>query len=170
MRLKKPKLYKKYLSSFADERGYLNPLSLDTLFKKKELVSFQPKYQLVSYTESQHTFRGFHYQKPPSEQTKILIVHAGKILDIVFPYDSLKIKHILSFDLEAGDILIIPNNYAHGFYTKSSNVLLQYIMDKEYVPIDYTGFNGIEYISKKTQRNDVIISETDANLPEVNFD
>ena len=73
-------------------------------------------------------------------------------------------------DLEAGDILIIPNNYAHGFYTKSSNVLLQYIMDKEYVPIDYTGFNGIEYISKKTQRNDVIISETDANLPEVNFE
>ena len=65
---------------------------------------------------------------------------------------------------------MIPNNFAHGFYTKSSGVLLQYFLDQEFSPKDYTGFNGENYISELVSRDDIIISENDKNLPEINFD
>ena len=35
-------------------------------------------------------------------------------------------------DLSAGDVLMIPENYAHGFYTKSSNTILQYLLNKDF--------------------------------------
>jgi len=169
MKLLKPKLFKNYQNSFSDIRGFLNPISLESLLRKKELSNFTSEYQLISFTKNAHTFRGFHFQKPPSQQVKILIVHAGKILDIVFPFTDPNEKDLITYELEAGDILLIPNNYAHGFYTKSSDVLLQYILDKEFDPENYTGFNGFKYISEKIGRNDVLISDHDLKLPMLNF-
>jgi len=43
-------------------------------------------------------------------------------------------------------------------------------MNYEYVPKDYTGFNGFEYISKKISKNNILISENDLNLPDITFD
>lgn len=43
-------------------------------------------------------------------------------------------------------------------------------MNYEYVPEDYTGFNGLEYISKKINKNNILISENDLNLPNITFD
>jgi len=170
MKFSKPKLLKKYQDQFEDARGFLNPTSLIALLKMEELGNFDPRYQLMSFTKNENTFRGFHFQKPPSQQIKVIIVHSGKILDFVFPYEEKKEENIITFQLEAGDVLLIPDNYAHGFYTESSNVLLQYIMNYEYVPEDYTGFNGLEYISKKINKNNILISKNDLNLPHITFD
>jgi dTDP-4-dehydrorhamnose 3,5-epimerase len=167
MKLKKPKLLKNYQKQFLDERGFLNPMSIAKLLKRHDLEDFEHSYQLISMTEHLNTFRGFHFQKPPHEQIKILIVHSGEILDIVFPFDDPKEENIETFNLKAGDILLIPNNYAHGFYTCSDNVLIQYIMNKEYSPESYTGFNGLDFISKKMDRQDIVISANDLTLPKL---
>ena len=170
MKLNKPKLLKKSQNCFVDKRGFLNPISLKTLFEKNELNDFNFQYQLISFTKHENTFRGFHFQKPPSQQIKVLIVHSGKILDIVFPYNDLKKENLETFKLEAGDALIIPDNYAHGFYTESSDVLLQYMMNGDYAPQDYTGLNGYKYISEKIGKNNMIISENDLGLKEFSFE
>ena len=167
MKFKRPKILKNFQECFHDKRGFLNPISFKDLFDDK---NFNPLYQLMSYTKSKNTFRGFHFQKPPSQQRKMLLVHSGEILDIVFPYDDPKKNSVEIFDLQAGDMLMIPNNFAHGFFTKSSGVLLQYFLDQEFSPKDYTGLNGENYISELVSRDDIIISENDKNLPEINFD
>jgi len=167
MKLKKPKLLKNYHQQFLDERGFLNPMSITELLQRHDLESFEHSYQLISMTEHLNTFRGFHFQRPPHEQIKILILHSGEILDIVFPFDDVKKENIETFNLKAGDILLIPNNYAHGFYTCSDNVLIQYIMNKEYSRESYTGFNGLDFISKKMNRQDILISANDLALPQL---
>jgi dTDP-4-dehydrorhamnose 3,5-epimerase len=167
MKLKKPKLLENYHQQFLDQRGFLNPMSLSKLLQRHDLEDFDYSYQLISMTEHMNTFRGFHFQKPPDEQTKILIMHSGEVLDIVFPFDDVKKENIETFNLKAGDILLIPNNYAHGFYTCSNNVLIQYIMNKEYNPESYTGFNGLDFICKKMNRQDILISPNDLSLPQL---
>lgn len=167
MKLKKPKLLENNQQQFLDQRGFLNPMSITKLLQRQELESFECSYQLISMTERLNTFRGFHFQKPPHEQIKILIVHSGEILDIVFPFDDAKKENIETFNLKAGDILLIPDDYAHGFYTCSDNVLIQYIMNKEYSPESYTGYNGLDFISKKMNRQDILISDNDLTLPQL---
>lgn len=167
MKLKKPKLLENYNQRFLDQRGFLNPMSIAELLQRHDLEGFEYSYQLISMTEHSNTFRGFHFQRPPNEQTKILIMHSGEVLDIVFPFDDAHKENIEIFNLKPGDILLIPNNYAHGFYTCSDNVLIQYIMNKEYSPESYTGFNGLDFISKKMNRQDILISANDLKLPEL---
>ena len=70
-------------------------------------------------------------------------------------------------DLVAGDVIVIPRNYAHGFYTKSSNVLLQYLMDNKYAPDHYSGFNPMQYIESLKLSAEPIISSKDIKLPKM---
>tara|TARA_A100001011_G_scaffold60804_1_gene60625 strand:- start:99 stop:590 length:492 start_codon:yes stop_codon:yes gene_type:complete len=158
-------LYKNFFTGFPDKRGYLNPVDLEALIDKVNLPNFDFKYQLISYSVKKNVFRGFHYQKPPFEQTKILIIHQGSIRDIIFPINSPNKSSMLEFDLVAGDVIVIPSNYAHGFYTKTSNVLLQYLMDKKYSPDHYSGFNPMQYIESLKLSAEPIISSKDIKLP-----
>ena len=160
-------LYKNFFTGFPDKRGYLNPLDLEALIDKVNLPNFDFKYQLISSSVEKNVFRGFHYQKPPFEQTKILIIHQGSIRDIIFPINSPNKSSMLEFDLVAGDVIVIPRNYAHGFYTKSSNVLLQYLMDNKYAPDHYSGFNPMQYIESLKLSAEPIISSKDIKLPKM---
>jgi dTDP-4-dehydrorhamnose 3,5-epimerase-like enzyme len=162
-------VYKQIFKVFPDDRGYLNPIDLQYLLSAINKHNFSLSYQLISFSKEKNVFRGFHYQKPPDEQTKILIVHQGSIKDIVFPITSKRFSDISEFDLEAGDVIIIPSNFAHGFYTKSSNVLLQYLMDKKFSPKNYTGFNPEKYIQNRLVHSEFIISKKDTNLPKLPF-
>ena len=162
-------IYKKIFKVFPDDRGYLNPIDLQYLLNAIDKPNFLFSYQLISSSKEKNVFRGFHYQKPPDEQMKILIVHHGSIKDVVFPISSKKFSDIHEFDLEAGDVIVIPSNFAHGFYTKSSNVLLQYLMDKKFSPENYTGFNPKKYIQNCLPHSEFIISPKDKNLPELPF-
>jgi dTDP-4-dehydrorhamnose 3,5-epimerase len=165
MNLKEPKMLKGLFQSYKDERGFLNPILIEKLLNIDELADFDVKLQLMSYTKSVNTFRGFHYQKPPAHQAKVLIVHKGKILDMVFPTKNFSKKSIQIFHLNAGDVLMIPENYAHGFYTKSSNTILQYLLNKDFSAINYTGLNGSNFIKKLIGKDDILISDNDRRLP-----
>ena len=162
-------VFKNFFKSFPDERGFLNPFDLNLLLETIKIPDFNLRYQLISSNEEKNVFRGFHYQKRPYEQTKILIVHKGSIKDIMFPLDQPKQSSIIEYDLEAGDVIVIPNNFAHGFYTKSPNVLLQYLMDQKFSPEHYSGFSPLEYINNHPFDSEPIISIKDRNLPDLNF-
>ena len=87
----------------------------------------------------------------------------------MFPLDQPKQSSIIEYDLEAGDVIVIPNNFAHGFYTKSRNVLLQYLMDQKFSPEHYSGFSPLEYINNHPFDSEPIISIKDRNLPDLKF-
>ena len=158
---------KNFFKGFPDNRGYLNPIDIESLLSELDKPDFNFKYQLLSSSKEKNIFRGFHYQTEPFEQTKILIIHQGSIKDIIFPITSPSLSSIMEFDLEAGDVIVIPNDYAHGFYTKTPNVLLQYLMDKKFSPNHYTGFSPLEYIKTSSLHSMPIISSKDLKLPKL---
>lgn len=162
-------LYKNFFTGFPDKRGYLNPIDLEALIIQINKPNFNFKYQLISSSIEENVFRGLHYQKAPFEQTKILIIHQGSIKDIIFPINNPNKSSMLEFDLVAGDVIVIPSDYAHGLYTKTKNVFLQYLMDKKFSPDHYTGFSPIEYIKSLKLGSKPIVSSKDTKLPKMTF-
>lgn len=165
-----PKVYKNVFDNFNDQRGFTNPLNINLLYKEIDIEKFNFKYQLLSYNKKVGVFRGFHYQKKPFDQVKILLVHKGSIMDMVFPVDDKRTPKVQMFNLEAGDALLIPSNYAHAYFTKTEDVILQYLMNKEYNASSYTGFHDANFIQSKFDSNNITISEKDISLPSIDLD
>lgn len=164
MKLESPQLFKGIFKQYLDERGYLNPIDITAVANSINVKSFALKYQLTSFSLHKHCFRGLHYQLPPHAQSKLVIVHSGKILDIVVPFDNPKESKIKKYELEAGDILFVPNTYAHGFLTKTPNVSIQYLLDHEFNHESYNGINAIDYIKQFTLEYDISVSDKDLDF------
>jgi len=164
MKLEKPSLYKGVFNHFKDERGFLNHLDINKLTKQIGLPSFSPTLQLMSFSQFSNTFRGFHFQTEPYLQSKLLILHSGEILDFIVPFKKPLENGVKKFDMVAGDILFIPNTYAHGFLTKSSNVSIQYLIDNDFNIESYKGINGTKFIKKFIGKSKLFISQKDLNF------
>jgi dTDP-4-dehydrorhamnose 3,5-epimerase-like enzyme len=89
---------------------------------------------------------------------------------MVFPVDDKRTPKVQIFNLEAGDALLIPSNYAHAYFTKTKDVILQYLMNKEYNALSYTGFHDANFIKSKFDSNNITISEKDISLPSIDLD
>ena len=164
MKLSKPIVFKNIFNVFDDNRGFLSALDIDKLIEKLPNTSFNFAYQLLSFSEKKHTFRGMHYQEQPFSQNKLIIVHQGSIVDLVIELGNKEIDDVLSFEISAGDAVFIPNNYAHGFISLTDNVLMQYLMDNKFSQENYKGFSITKYLEKEYPNIDLIISEKDRNL------
>ena len=107
-----------------------------------------------------------HYQTQPFSQNKLIILHQGSIIDLVVDVNNAEIDQVLSFEMSAGDAILIPENYAHGFISLTDDVLLQYFMDNEYSPKNYKGLNLKKYLEREFPKLNLIISDKDRNLKE----
>ena len=91
------------------------------------------------------TWRGFHAQKEPYSETKIVICTVGKILDFALdirttsPTYGYATSKILSS--ENGMFLIIPKGFAHGYLTLEDNSSVTYFVDEKYNPAYEMGVN-----------------------------
>ena len=164
MKLSKPIVFKNIFNIFDDNRGFLSTLDIEKLIEKLPNSSFNFAYQLLSFSEKKHTFRGMHYQEQPFTQNKLIIVHQGSIVDLVIELGNKDIDKVLSFEISAGDAIFVPNNYAHGFISLTDNVLMQYFMDNKFSQENYKGFSITKYLEKEYPNIDLIISEKDRNL------
>ncbi len=163
MKLEKPKVYKKFFNAFPDERGFLTAFDLEKIQKKLDI---EFNYQLVSLSKKKFTFRGFHYQKDPKAQNKIIAIHSGQIIDFAVDINFPSSLNIKNFELSAGDIIVIPKNYAHGFLSKTDDVVIQYFLDEKYSAKHYTGLNAKDFIKNKFPKKKIIISKKDKALKE----
>jgi dTDP-4-dehydrorhamnose 3,5-epimerase len=162
-----PIVLRGHFDHFEDERGYTNPNNIQELYSTFGLQEFNFEYQLLSSNTSSNVFRGFHFQKQPHHQVKILLIHHGSIQDIIFPIHPLKNKKLEMYELNAGDALLIPADYAHGYITKTEGVVLQYLMDKPYNAANYTGFYAKDLLKHFLQNQELVISEKDLLLPKL---
>ena len=71
-----------------------------------------------------------HFQRK-NKQTKIIYVVDGKILDVAVNLrkKSKNFGKVYKFFLEKGDILVIPNFFAHGYECISKNCSILYHLD-----------------------------------------
>ena len=137
------KIYKK--DSFNDKRGYTRELFLNKLIKKKF------PFDIISLSKK-NVIRGLHLQiKKP--QGKFITVLKGKIYDVVVDCrkNSKTIGQYFSIILseKLNNSLYIPEGFAHGYCSLSSESILHYKMT--------------EYRDKKFERG-ILWNDKDLNI------
>lgn len=111
---------------YCDNRGYMRPLFEHNV---NDNICIKTTYSFNG------VIRGFHWQAPPFDQTKVIHVLMGEIYDLAIPMINMKpdmgninYNHLRN----DGDGLIIPKNYAHGYQTLSEFSIVLYVCLGEY--------------------------------------
>lgn len=82
--------------------------------------------------------RGFHFQRPPFAQSKLLRCVEGKVLDVAIDIRKSSPtygKHVVvELSAENHRQLFIPKGFAHGFSILSEKAIIQYKCDNFYHP------------------------------------
>ena len=119
---------------YNDKRGYF----IES-YNREEFASIDVNNIFVqdnlSFSLKAGTIRGLHFQKGSFEQSKLLKVISGSILDIFVDIrqDSPNFGKHFSYKLnsESGSLLI-PRGFAHGFCSLEDNTLISYKVDNFY--------------------------------------
>lgn len=155
---------------FNDQRGYFFES-----FNKKSFEQEIGKVDFVQDNESKSVFgtlRGLHYQLPPFEQSKLVRVIQGKVLDVVVDIrkGSPTFGKSIAIELtgENKRQIFIPRGFAHGFVVLSSETVFYYKVDNLYSPEHERGiiFNDPRLaIDWQLDTGRIILSEKDRLLP-----
>ena len=136
-KLKKPiKINQKI---FFDKRG-----SFQEIFLKKNF-GLNIKFTAIANSKK-NVIRGLHFQCR-NKQSKLIYVAHGKILDVVVNLNS-KSKNfgkIYNFILKSGEMLFVPDFFAHGYECLSSKCSVFYHLEKYR---DVKNESGIMYNDK----------------------
>ncbi len=120
--LKNPQIFKNNKKYF-DHRGFFQEIYLKKKFKINFLFS-------AIANSKRRVIRGLHFQTK-NKQTKFIYVIKGQILDVIVNLDikSKNFGKVKRYKMKEGDILIVPNNYAHGYECLSKNCSVLYHLD-----------------------------------------
>jgi len=126
-----------------DARG-----SFSRVFDLKEIQDRYPALQIVqvnrSLTRERGTIRGFHHQRAPSSEEKIVQCLQGKILDVAVDIEpgSPTYRRWVAVELsgENQELLIVPKHCAHAFQALSADCVVEYFVSEYYTPEAEEGF------------------------------
>lgn len=132
-------------------------------------VSFEVVQGNVSYNHKEHTLRGFHYQKAPFSESKILTCLSGSIFNVVAdlrPNSKTFLKHeVIEMSASSMESLLVPEGCANAFLTMEDQTLVHYYMSDFFKPERYAGFRYNDpTFDVKWPFTPQVISERDANL------
>jgi len=125
------------IEKFYDSRGYFvesyNKKSLSLLGIDDNFVQDNESYSKIKFT-----IRGLHFQKPPYDQSKLITVSQGSILDVILDIRSKSNTYgkVKTIRLDGNDdkSLYISSGFAHGFCTLSENTIVNYKTSHFYSP------------------------------------
>tara|TARA_B110000208_G_scaffold142994_1_gene172500 strand:+ start:1327 stop:1881 length:555 start_codon:yes stop_codon:yes gene_type:complete len=155
---------------FGDERGYF----LES-YNQKKFEEVVEKISFVQDNESKSSkgvLRGFHFQKPPFEQAKLVRCIEGKVLDVAVDIR----KNSKTYGQHVAVLLsgknkrqlFVPRGFAHGFLVLSDSATFAYKVDNTYAPEFEAGirWNDKELnIQWGMENGEVMVSKKDAELP-----
>ena len=121
---------------FKDDRGYFFES-----FSQREFEEKVCKTTFVQDNESKSSYgviRGFHFQKPPFAQSKLVRVVRGAVLDVAVDIrkGSPTYGEHVAVELSEDNHLqfFIPRGFAHGFAVLSEEAIFTYKVDNKYAP------------------------------------
>ena len=124
---------------------------------------------------SRGVLRGLHFQKPPYTQAKLVRCLKGSVLDVVLDIrkgsKTYGIFETILLTEENKKQLFIPKGFAHGFIVISKSAIFSYKVDNYYNPDSESGILWSDLdlnIDWKINKNEIIVSEKDKNLPTFN--
>ena len=158
---------------FKDNRGYFMES-----YNQKNINKLLGNVNFVQDNESESSrgvLRGLHFQMPPYTQAKLVRCLKGSVLDVVLDLrkdsKTYGIFETISLTEENKKQLFIPKGFAHGFIVLSKSAILSYKVDNYYNPESESGiiWNDPDLnIDWKINKNEIIVSEKDKNLPTFN--
>jgi len=151
-----------------DERGIFRRSFCNSEFSKHG-IEFEVKQGNISNNFKKHTLRGFHYQKLPSKESKVISCVTGSLYNIVLDLrqDS-KTFHqwqALSISDKNKESIYVPSGCANCFLTLEDNTIVHYYMGDSFKPNSYAGirYNDPKF-AFKWPFEPKIISEKDLNI------
>ena len=158
---------------FKDNRGYFMES-----YNQKNINKLLGNVNFIQDNESESSrgvLRGLHFQKPPYTQAKLARCLKGSVLDVALDLrkdsKTYGIFETISLTEENKKQLFIPNGFAHGFIVLSKSAILSYKVDNYYNSESESGiiWNDPDLnIDWKINKNEIIVSEKDKNLPTFN--
>ncbi|MBI11300.1 MAG: dTDP-4-dehydrorhamnose 3,5-epimerase [Rhodospirillaceae bacterium] len=132
-------------------------------------IGFDVCQSNVSVNQHRHTLRGFHYQRPPSAEQKILTVVTGSvevaIVDVRGDSATCGRHEIFRFDDGDRSSLLVAAGCATGFLTLADQTIVHYQMSDFYQPDAYTGFRFDDpQVGVRWSAEPAVISERDLEL------
>ena len=98
----------------------------------------------ISENHERYTLRGFHYQKSPSRECKILTPISGCLYNVVVDLRRLSNTYLQWVAIEVSDerreSLHVPAGCANAFLTTEMNTIVHYYMGDYFRPETYAGF------------------------------
>lgn len=173
MKFYKQKINNIYLiepEPFIDNRGIYR-----RHFCQKELKEHSIDFRVAqaNIVENKHAFtlRGFHFQKPPFGEGKILSCIKGSAYDIVLDIDPQSPTYLqwAGFDLNEDNrkTLYIPPGCTHAILTLEDNTIIHYYSSEFYTPSSEEGIRYDDpYFNFKWPHQPKVISEKDKNHPD----
>jgi dTDP-4-dehydrorhamnose 3,5-epimerase len=154
-----------------DSRGFFMRSFCKKIFKKKG-INFDIRQINFSFNKKKYTLRGFHYQKKPFSEKKIINCIKGSVLIVLLNVNK-KSKNYLKFikiklNEKIKKSLFVSENYATAFLTLKVNTLIIYYMSNYYNSKYSSGlkFNdpkiGIKWPAKPSS-----ISKKDLNFKKI---
>ena len=128
--------------------------SLDVLYEEGPVI-LKRSFSLKG------VFRGMHLQRAPYQQTKLIRVVSGRIVDFVVVPDGKNVIHWRELDASDDWIKIAPE-FAHGFYALEDTVF-EYICDGAYNEEAELSFSIINFLEERMGLKDFILSDKDRN-------
>ena len=158
---------------FKDNRGYFMES-----YNQKNVNKLLGNVNFIQDNESESSrgvLRGLHFQKPPYTQAKLVRCLKGGVLDVALDLrkdsKTYGIFETISLTEENKKQLFIPKGFAHGFIVLSKSAILSYKVDNYYNPESESGIIWNDphlNIDWKINKNEIIVSEKDKNLPTFN--
>jgi dTDP-4-dehydrorhamnose 3,5-epimerase len=122
---------------FSDQRG-----TFSEAWKSSDDKMRGAFRQMNIATSHRGVLRGMHRQN----QTKLVMPITGKIFDVVLNPET---SEWFGVELEFGQSLLVPPQYAHGYLVLTDTAIIQYIVDAPYDPDAEESFKwdsfGIEW-------------------------
>lgn len=123
---------------FQDSRGlFTSP------FRESVPVRIKRSYAnvYVSYNTKKFTLRGFHYQKAPKGENKIVTALTGSALHVVIAkLDNGRFCLAKNYLNQPNISSFVPDNAASAFLTLESNTVIHYLSDSPYDPQLSSGY------------------------------
>lgn len=164
-----PGMYLIWGEPYADERGVFRRHFCDQRLAEHG-IDFVVRQGNISENFKQGTLRGFHFQKPPHAEQKILTVLSGCLFNVTVdlrPQSPTYLKKVvLELNAQSRQSVLLPAGTANAFLTLSDQVLVHYYMSEPFNADSYQGFHYADPdLAIEWPVEIRCISERDAGLP-----
>ncbi len=154
------------LSPFFDVRGSFTKIYNDDFYREAN-IEFELKEQYISVS-NKGVIRGMHFQLPPFDCDKLVMVLNGSVVDVVLDLRKSSPTYLQWVDVvlngKQPEVLWIPKGCAHGFLSLEDKSSMIYNVSALYKPEHDTGIKWNSFGYEWKEKNP-IISERDQGLP-----